>query len=132
MDREEVAHIPIQKVGKVLIASLPRELTDKMVRTIGEDVLKKIKAIKPDGLIIDVSGLAIIDSFVGRSLINIARMAKLMDTPTIITGISPEIAIILMQMGFRWVKVTTAVDIDHGLEKLNKLKAMEKKVKRRW
>jgi rsbT antagonist protein RsbS len=100
-----------------------------MVVQLQKEALEKIKRTGATGLLIDVSSLDIIDSFVARSVINIARAAKHLGTATVITGISPEIALTLLQMGFRWSEVETAINIEHGFEKLEKQKRALKKHK---
>jgi rsbT antagonist protein RsbS len=117
----EAQRIPVLKVGENLITSIQIELSDRMVVQLQKDILEKIKKTGAKGLLIDVSSLDIIDSFIARSVINIARASKYLDTATVVTGISPEIAITLLQMGFRWEKVETATDVEHGFEKLGKL-----------
>ncbi len=115
-DLEEIHPIPILKIGNNLIVSIQGDLTDRMVESLQNSILRKIEKTNAKGLLIDVSSLEVIDSFVARSLINTARMAKYMDTETVITGISPEIALTLIQMGFHWGKITTAVTVEQGLK----------------
>ena len=117
----EAQRIPVLKIGENLIISIQIELSDRMVVQLQKDILEKIKKTGAKGLLIDVSSLDIIDSFIARSVINIARASKYLDAATVVTGISPEIALTLLQMGFRWEKVETAIDVEHGFEKLGKL-----------
>lgn len=96
----EAQRIPVLKIDENLITSIQIELSDRMVVQLQKDILEKIKKTGAKGLLIDVSSLDIIDSFIARSVINIARASKYLDAATVVTGISPEIALTLLQMGF--------------------------------
>ena len=108
--------MPILKIGSNLIVSIQVELTDLMVEQLQQRILQEIQRRDATGLVIDVSGVEIIDSFVARSIMNTARMAKAMDTRTVVSGIRPEVAITLVEMGFTWSGVRTALTLEQAME----------------
>jgi len=114
MERQQ--NIPILKVGSNLIVSIQIELTDLMVEKLQYQILQGIQQKGANGVIIDVSGIEVIDSFAARSIINAARMAKFLAAQTIVVGIKPEIAITFVEMGFSWTGVSTAMNLEHALE----------------
>jgi rsbT antagonist protein RsbS len=108
--------VPILKIGGNLIVSIQTELTDLMVERLQYRILQEIQRQGTTGLAIDVTGIEVIDSFAARSVINTARMAKTMDTRTVVVGIRPEVAITLVEMGFTWSGVRTAMTLEQALE----------------
>jgi rsbT antagonist protein RsbS len=86
-----------------------------MVERLQDDILIALKRTGATGLLIDVSSVEIIDSFTARSVINTARMAQLMDARTVVVGISPEVALTLVEMGFAWIGVKTALNVEQAI-----------------
>ncbi len=119
----------IIKLSDILIVTLSGELTDQGILNMQDKLLQEIASTEAKGLLIDVSGIELIDSFIARALIRISKMAKYMDARTIIAGISPEIALTLVKMGFYWGKVSTAISVEHGIELLQKSKTKHNKHK---
>jgi rsbT antagonist protein RsbS len=115
---EQQHAVPILKIGDNLIVSIQTELTDLMVERLQQRILQEIQRLGATGLVIDVTGIEVIDSFAARSIINTARMAKTMDTRTVVVGIRPEVAITLVEMGFAWSGVRTAMTLEHALQLL--------------
>jgi rsbT antagonist protein RsbS len=113
--------IPILRVGPNLLATVHIELRDQTAELFQEDVLGELERRRASGLVIDVSGLDVVDTYVARILSETGRMAKLMGTDTVLVGIRPEVAATLIRMGYAMDGVLTALDVDDGIETLAKL-----------
>jgi rsbT antagonist protein RsbS len=113
--------IPILRVGPNLLATVHIELRDQTAELFQEDVLAELERRLAPGLVIDVSGLDVVDTYVARILSETGRMAKLMGTDTVLVGIRPEVAATLIRMGYNMEGVLTALDVDDGIETLAKL-----------
>lgn len=107
--------IPILRIGTTLLASIQTELRDTSAQAFQQDVLKAIEKSRSRGLIIDITGLDMVDTFVARILTDTGRMAKLMGTETVLVGMRPEVAATLVRMGFSMQGVQTALNVDEGL-----------------
>ncbi len=107
--------IPILRVADNLLVTVQTELHDAVADAFQEDLLVTIERTGASGLLIDVSGLDVVDSYVARVLVDTAKMAKLMGTDTVIVGIRPEVAATLVRMGFVMTGVRTALNVDEGL-----------------
>jgi rsbT antagonist protein RsbS len=107
--------IPILRIGTTLLASIQLELRDTSAQAFQQDVLKAIEKTRSRGLIIDITGLDMVDTFVARILTDTGRMAKLMGTETVLVGMRPEVAATLVRMGFSMQGVQTALNVDEGL-----------------
>ena len=108
--------IPILKIGPTLLATIQLELHDTVVDSFQTDVLEEIEKTGAIGLIIDISALETVDSYVARMLANTAKMAKLMGTETVIVGMRPEVAATLVRMGYFMEGITTALSLEEGLQ----------------
>jgi len=108
--------IPILRIGPTLLATVHIELHDAVAEVFQEDILNAIEKTGANGLLIDISGLDMVDTYVARILAETGRMAKLMGTSTIIVGIRPEVAATLIQMGYTMEGVRTALNVDDALE----------------
>lgn len=113
--------IPILRVGSTLLATVQVELRDNVADAFQEDVLSAIGKTGAAALVIDITGLEIVDSYVARVLVNTGRMAKLMGTETVLVGMRPEVAATLVRMGFRMEGVHTALNVDEGMALLSKV-----------
>jgi len=107
--------IPILRVGSNLIVSVQRDLHDAIAEAFQEDLLVTIEKDGATGLLIDISALDMVDSYVARVLADTGRMAKLMGTETVIVGMRPEVAATLVRMGYTMAGVRTALNVDEGL-----------------
>ena len=107
--------IPILRVGKTLLVSVQIELHDAVAEAFQEDLLAAIETHSAAGLLIDITALDIVDSYVARVLADTGRMAKLMGTETVLVGMRPEVAATLVRMGYAMEGVRTALNIDEGL-----------------
>ena len=107
--------IPILRVGPTLLATVHIELRDAVAEAFQEDVLAAIERHGSSGLVIDITGLDMVDSYVARILAETGRMAKLMGTQTVLVGMRPEVAATLVRMGYGMEGVRTALNLDDGL-----------------
>ena len=101
--------IPILKIGPTLLATIQLELHDTVVDSFQTDVLEEIEKTGASGLIIDISALETVDSYVARMLANTAKMARLMGTETVIVGMRPAVAATLVRMGYFMEGIHTAL-----------------------
>lgn len=107
--------IPILRVSNVLLVSVQTELHDAIAEAFQEDILEAIEGDRTAGLLIDISGLDTVDSYVARVLADTGKMAGLMGTETVIVGMRPEVAATLVRMGYTMSGVRTALNVDEGL-----------------
>jgi rsbT antagonist protein RsbS len=110
--------IPILQIGPTLLATVHIDLRDAVADAFQADVLTKIERTGATGLLIDISGLDMVDSYVARIIAETGRMAKLMGTTTVLVGMRPEVAATLVRMGYAMEGVRTALNVDDGLEQL--------------
>ena len=108
--------IPILKIGSTLLATIQIDLHDTVVDAFQNDVLEHIEKTGASGLIIDISSLDTVDSYVARMLANTGKMAKLMGTETVIVGMRPAVAATLVRMGYFMEGIHTALSLEEGLE----------------
>lgn len=116
-------NIPILQIGRTLIVPIQGDLYDQLVLELQTEILSRIERTGAAGLVLDISALEFVDSFMARVLNDIATMASLMGTRTVIVGMSPAIAIILMDLGLQMTRVPTARNLEKGLELLKELTA---------
>lgn len=115
--------IPVLRIGSTLLASIQVELRDTIADAFQEDILQTIAKTGATGLVIDITGLEMVDSYVARVLANTGRMATLMGTDTVVVGMRPVVAATLVRMGFRMEGVQTALNVDGGLALVSDLLA---------
>lgn len=113
--------VTILKIGDYLIVPIQTELHDLAARSLQEGILKRIEKVGARGLLIDVSAVTIIDSFLGRVLMDTAAMARLMGTQTVIVGMKKEVVLTLLHLGLELKNLHTALNIEDGLCLLNRL-----------
>jgi rsbT antagonist protein RsbS len=113
--------VPILKMGDTLILTLQVELHDEMAFRLQEDILKKIYETRARGLVIDVSAVNLVDSFMGRMISDTAVMARTMGVESVLVGVQPDIAITLQEMGLELKGVHTALNLEKGLELLQNM-----------
>ncbi len=115
--------IPILRLGNVLVSTVHVELHDAVAEAFQADVLTRIEKTGATGLVIDISGLETVDSYVARIVADTGRMAKLMGTQMVLVGMRPEVAATLVRMGYGMEGVETALNLDDGLARLRSLGA---------
>ena len=108
--------IPILRIGHTLLATIQLDLHDTVVDAFQSDVLEEMERTGADGLIIDISALESVDSYVARMLSNTGKMAKLMGAETVIVGMRPAVAATLVRMGSFMTGIRTALSLEEGLE----------------
>ena len=108
--------IPILRIGHTLLTTIQFDLHDTVVDAFQNDVLEEIERTGADGLIIDISALESVDSYVARMLSNTGKMAKLMGAETVIVGMRPSVAATLVQMGYFMPGIRTALSLEEGLQ----------------
>ena len=108
--------IPILKLGSTLLATIQIDLHDTVVDAFQNDVLEEIERTGANGLIIDISALETVDSYVARMLANTGKMAKLMGSDTVIVGMRPAVAATLVRMGYFMEGIETALSLEEGLQ----------------
>jgi rsbT antagonist protein RsbS len=113
--------IPILKMGEFLLVTIQVDMHDRMVLTLQDDLTERIAAARAHGVLIDISTLEIVDSFIGRMLGNIAAMARVLDAETVVVGMQPAVAITLVELGLSLQGVRTALNVEHGMDLLRTL-----------
>jgi rsbT antagonist protein RsbS len=110
--------IPVQRIGTTLLVTVHVELDDRLAEELQRSVLQAIERGGTSGLLVDISGLEIVDSYVARLLVDTGRMARLMGSQTVLVGMRPEVAATLIRMGYTMEGISTALNVDHALELL--------------
>ena len=110
--------IPILKVGRVLVVPIQVDMDDQTVLHLQENILAELERTGARGVLIDISLLEIVDSFIGRMLSDIASMARIMDARTVVVGMQPAVAITLVELGLELKGVDTVLNVDEGIKLL--------------
>ena len=107
--------IPILKVGNCLLVTIQVDMHDQLAMTLQEDLTAQISRHAARGVLIDISSLEIVDSFIGRMLANIAAMSRVLDAQTVLTGMQPAVAITLVELGMSLPGIKTALNVERGM-----------------
>jgi rsbT antagonist protein RsbS len=110
--------IPILKVGACLLVTIQVDMHDELAMSLQEDLTSQIAKYGSRGVLIDISSLEIVDSFIGRMLANIAAMSRVLDAQTVLTGMQPAVAITLVELGMSLPGIKTALNVERGMELL--------------
>lgn len=110
--------IPILRMGNFLLVTIQVDMHDRLAMTLQEDLTQMISDTEARGVLIDISSLEIVDSFIGRMLGNIAAMSRVLDAETVVVGMQPAVAITLVELGLSLAGVRTALNVDAGMELL--------------
>ena len=110
--------IPILRLGTYLLVTIQVDMHDQLVMTLQEDLTDRIAAVSAKGVLIDISSLEIVDSFIGRALANIAAMARVLDAATVVVGMQPAVAITLVELGMTLPGIRTAPNVESGMQYL--------------
>ena len=111
--------VPILQIGRTLVVSIQIDLQDQSVVQLQEDLAEELVATRATGVIIDITAVEIVDSFIGRMLATIGSISRLFDAETVLVGMRPAVAITLVELGLSLDGVRTALDADQGLRMLN-------------
>jgi rsbT antagonist protein RsbS len=112
--------IPILKLGDALLVTIQVDMHDRLATALEEDLTNKIVAHKARGVLIDISALEIVDSFIGRMLDNIAAVSHILDAETVVVGMRPAVAITLVELGLSLAGVKTALNVERGMERIHR------------
>lgn len=107
--------IPILRMGDFLLVTIQVDMHDRLAMTLQEDLTNQISETGARGVLIDISSLEIVDSFIGRMLGNIAAMSRVLDAQTVVVGMQPAVAITLVELGMSLQGVRTALNVDAGM-----------------
>lgn len=110
--------VPILKLGSTLLVSIQVDLQDQTALQLQEDLADRITRTGARGVLIDISGLEIVDSFIGRMLSSIAGISRVLDATTVVVGMRPAVAITMVELGLSLDGVKTALDVEKGLRML--------------
>lgn len=110
--------IPILKMGPVLLVSIQVDMHDQLALTLQDDLTTRIVQTRARGVLIDISALEVVDSFIGRMLGNIAAMSRVLDAETVVVGMQPAVAITLVELGMSLTGVRTALNVERAMELL--------------
>ena len=107
--------IPILKMGEYLLITIQVDMHDKLALTLQDDLTMQIVEQRAKGVLIDISALEMVDSFIGRMLGGIASMSRLLDAETVVVGMQPAVAITLVELGLSMKGIRTALDVEKGM-----------------
>jgi rsbT antagonist protein RsbS len=116
-----VDRVPILRLGDCLLVTVQVDMHDELAMTLQDDLTNKIVATKARGVLIDISALEMVDSFIGRMLGNIAAMSRILDAQTVVVGMQPAVAITLVELGLSLPGIRTALNVDAGLALLRRV-----------
>jgi rsbT antagonist protein RsbS len=112
--------IPILQMGEFLLVTIQVDMHDRLALQLQDDLTDRVATTGARGVLIDISALEVVDSFIGRMIANIAAMARVLDAETVVTGMRPAVAITLVELGLTLTGVRTALNIDRGMALLRK------------
>jgi rsbT antagonist protein RsbS len=110
-----VDRIPILKMGRFLLVTIQVDMHDRLALSLQDDLTEQIVKHRARGVLIDISSLEMVDSFIGRMLGSIAGMARLLDADTVVVGMQPSVAITLVELGLSLEGIRTALDVEKGM-----------------
>lgn len=110
--------IPIIQIGNFLLVSIQVDLHDRLAISLQDDLTNQILNLGAKGVLIDISSLEIVDSFIGRLLSNIASMSRVIGAETVVVGMRPAVAITIVELGLSLTNVKTALNVDRGIKLL--------------
>lgn len=110
--------IPILRMGDVLLVTIQVDMHDKLALALQDDLTSQIERRGAKGVLIDISALDMVDSFIGRMIANLSRMSSILDARTVLVGMRPSVAITLVELGLSLEGVQTALDAERGMKLL--------------
>ena len=112
--------IPILRMGDLLLVTIQVDMHDRLAMTLQNDLTERIVQDQAKGVLIDISALDLVDSFIGRMISNTAAMARVLDASTVVVGMQPAVAITLVELGLTLTGVKTALNVEKGIALLGK------------
>jgi rsbT antagonist protein RsbS len=113
-------HIPILQMGEFLLVSIQVDMHDQLALSLQDDLTTRVAESGARGVLIDISALEIVDSFIGRMIANMSSMARVLNAETVVVGMQPAVAITLVELGLSLAGVRTALNIDKGMNLLRR------------
>ena len=110
--------IPILRMGRFLLVTIQVDMDDRLADTLQSDLTSRISQTGARGVLIDISAVDLVDSFIGRMLANVAAMARVLDAETVVVGMQPAVAITLVELGLSLPGIRTALNVDRGMKLL--------------
>ena len=110
--------IPILRMGSFLLVTIQVDMHDQLAMTLQDDLTTAVQRTGAKGVLIDISALEMVDSFIGRMIANLSRMARILDARTMVVGMRPAVAITLVELGLSLAGVDTALDVERGMRRL--------------
>ena len=110
--------IPILRMGEFLLVTIQVDMHDRLALTLQDDLTSMIEKTGARGVLIDISALEMVDSFIGRMIANISGMSRILDASTVLVGMRPAVAITLVELGLSLQGVQTALDVERGMNRL--------------
>ena len=107
--------IPILRMGRFLLVTIQVDMHDQLAMTLQDDLTQRIVRDRARGVLIDISSLDVVDSFIGRMISNIAAMSRVLDAQTVVVGMQPAVAITLVELGLELPGVRTALNVEKGM-----------------
>jgi rsbT antagonist protein RsbS len=117
--------IPILKMNEFLLVTIQVDMHDQLALTLQDDLTAKISQTGAKGVLIDISGIEMVDSFIGRMIANISSMSSILDANTVVVGMQPAVAITLVELGLSLQGVMTALNVDRGIKILREARRDE-------
>ena len=117
--------IPILKLDDFLLVTIQVDMHDQLAMTLQDDLTEKISKTGARGVLIDISALEMVDSFIGRMIANISNMSSILDAATVVVGMQPAVAITLVELGLSLRGVKTALNVERGMHHLRSLRTEE-------
>jgi rsbT antagonist protein RsbS len=117
--------IPILQMGEFLLVTIQVDMHDQLALQLQDDLTAKIAKTGARGVLIDISALEMVDSFIGRMIANISAMSSVLDARTVVVGMQPAVAITLVELGLTLAGVKTALDVERGMRYLRSVEELE-------
>ncbi len=108
--------IPVLKMGDFLLVTVQVDMHDRLAMALQDDITSRLAKFNSRGVLIDISALDMVDSFIGRMIANIAAMSRILDAKTVVVGMQPAVAITLVELGLDMPGVLTALNVERGME----------------